>query len=113
MLFSSTTKVVRLLDDDLDSRSISALLSAACIGDYAVCAALIAAKNDIDPGCEVAVASRHRDILYDVDGIYCQHLAAQVNLLQQCVNSADCRGLSHVNHSEALCLKLVNWPRAS
>ena len=77
------------MDDDLDSSRVSALLSAASIGDYAVCTPLIAAEDDIDPGCEVAVASWHSHILQNVDGIHRQHLAAQVDLLQQRVNSVD------------------------
>ena len=76
---------------DLDGCGVAALLAAAGVGDHAVGAALVAAEDDVDPGRQPAVPPRHRHILQDVDGVHRQHLAAQVHLVQQCVDPADQR----------------------
>ena len=65
-----------------------ALLIAAGVGHDTVRAAFIAAMDDIDPGCEVAVAPGHSDVLLQGDLLCGHHLRPLVHLLQQLVYPA-------------------------
>eukprot|EP00976_Prorocentrum_cordatum_P097431 1190988-Prorocentrum_minimum.AAC.4 len=57
------------------------LLHPARLWHHAVCALLVAAVDDVDPGGGFGVAARRGDVLQDLDCLGLAHLLAQIHLL--------------------------------